>query len=97
MYEIEIPSGTTVQFANGEITVKGKLGSTRKMFNTKLNTYKQEGAKISIDWTRNKKLAKKAELAATAVANELRDALKYVNEGMETHMKVLYAHFPRSL
>ncbi|MDE1851090.1 MAG: 50S ribosomal protein L6 [Candidatus Micrarchaeota archaeon] len=97
MYEIEIPSGTTVQFNEGEIAIKGKLGSTRKKFNVKLNTYKQEGSKITIGWTKNKKLVKKAELAATATSNEVRDAIKNVNEGIETNMKVLYAHFPMSL
>lgn len=97
MYEIEIPSGTTVQFNEGEITVKGKLGTASKRLNMKLNTYKQEGSKITIGWTKNRKLEKKAALAATAASNELRDALKYVNEGIEAHMKVLYAHFPMSL
>lgn len=98
MYELNIPENTTVTLNGNEISVKGKLGSTTKRLNTKLILMKIEGSKITIDHTvKNKRLAHKAELAGTALNNELKDAMKYVNEGLTTKMKVLYAHFPMSL
>ncbi len=97
MYELDIPSGVTVQ-VNGElVTIKGKLGTTVKKASTKFTNIKVNGSKITIDEVKNKKLAKKSVLAAQALNATIRDSLTGVEKGITVNMKVLYAHFPTSI
>ncbi|MGC8676255.1 MAG: 50S ribosomal protein L6 [Candidatus Micrarchaeia archaeon] len=95
--ELEIGEGTKVELLGGDnIKISGKLGSTTKHFNSKLLSVSVSGSKLAIDISKNKKLAKKATLAQTALASELRAAMKGVNEGVTRHMRVVFAHFPIS-
>lgn len=97
MAELEIPEGVKIEFpAEGEVKISGKLGSTTKRFNTALLSISIEGNKLKLEKKENKKLAKKASLAETALASEIRSAMKGVQEGIVRRMRILYSHFPMS-
>ena len=96
MYEIQIPSGVQVRVSEdgSEVEVKGKLGSATKRINVTLLSVKVSDQKLTIDVTKNKKLAKKAALATKAMDTEMKSVIDGVEKGIEKHMKVLFAHFP---
>lgn len=99
MQEIQIPNGIKVSLSEDgqQMLVSGKLGSTAKQINERLMSVKLDGSKISIAETKNKKLSKKAALAAQAFASELKSAMDGVERGMERRMKIVFAHFPMSI
>jgi large subunit ribosomal protein L6 len=98
MQEIQIPEGVKVEMhEEGRISISGKLGATSKRVNQRLLVLKIEGGKITINGVKNKKLAKKAELAAQALASEIRSAALGVEKGLEKKMKIVFAHFPMSI
>ncbi len=97
MQEIEIENGVTVSIEGERVQIKGKLGSTSKKFNSRLLSLSQEGKNIKINITQNKKLEKKAKLAEQAFSSELENSIKTVQEGIETKMTVLFAHFPMTI
>lgn len=97
MEKIEIPSGTQVSVDNEHIVIKGKLGSTKKKFNKKFANVKVEGNAVVIEGSKIKSMQRRASTAEHALANVLNDAIKAVNEGIEEHMKIVYAHFPMSV
>jgi len=97
MYELEIPSGVSVQVKDEGIAIKGKLGSTLKRVNQKYVTVKVQGNKITIDLIKQKDLAKRSGFAASALKTELSDSMVSVDKGIEVKMKVLFAHFPTSI
>ncbi|MGC8479240.1 MAG: 50S ribosomal protein L6 [Candidatus Micrarchaeia archaeon] len=97
MQEIDIQNGVTVSIDKNKVTIKGKLGSCTKTFNERLFSINHEGQKLKLITTNNKKLLKKAALAEQAFGSELKNSIKGVQEGLETKMTILYAHFPMSL
>ncbi len=97
MYELEIPGAVNVGVAGEEVTVKGKLGSVSKHFNSKFVEVKVAGNKLSVGEVKEKKLSKKSSLAAQAFSTELKDAMQGVENGVSVKMKVLFAHFPTSI
>ncbi len=97
MQEIEIENGVNVSIEGEHVHIKGKLGSTSKKFNSRLLSLSQEGKKIKINVTQNKKLQKKSKLAEQAFASELKNSIKTVQDGIETKMTVLFAHFPMTI
>lgn len=80
-----------------QITISGKLGSTKKSVNLRLLSVSLDGNKIVVQEVKNKKLAGKAALAAQAFASELRRAAEGVEKGLEKKMKIIFAHFPMSI
>ncbi|MDE1873846.1 MAG: 50S ribosomal protein L6 [Candidatus Micrarchaeota archaeon] len=99
MQEIKIPSGVKLELQNegSEITISGKLGSTRKHVNTRLLSAELNGDTLSIKETKHKKLAKKSALAAQSLASEISRAVSGVEGGLEKHMRIVFAHFPMSM
>jgi large subunit ribosomal protein L6 len=99
MQEIKIPSGVKISISQDgrEVSISGKLGSTKKMVNRTLLNLKLDSDKIVIEETKNKKLAKKSALAAQALGSELKSAADGVENGVERRMKIVYAHFPMSI
>lgn len=97
MYELDIPSGVKVEVSGSNVSIKGKLGSTVKIINPKFVDVKADGGKIKITETKNKKLAKKAVLAATALNTVLKDSMNGVDKGIDVKMKILFAHFPSTV
>ncbi len=99
MREIKVPSGVKVELSadKSEITISGKLGSTKKRISSRLLTVAVSGDKISITEVKHKKLAKKAALAAQALSSEIQRAVAGVESGMERKMKIVFAHFPMSI
>lgn len=99
MQEVQIIEGAKVSVSDdgSQITVSGRLGSTSKTVNRRLLGLKIEGGKIAISEVRNRKLAKKAELAGQALASEIRSAMAGVEKGVEKKMRVVFAHFPMSI
>lgn len=99
MQEVQIPSGVkAVLSQNGsEVTISGKLGSTKKTVNTRLLSVSIEGGKITIQEVKNKKLAKMAALAAQALGSEFSRAMEGVEKGLEKKMRIIFAHFPMSI
>ena len=99
MQEISIPKEAKVKVSEdgSEITITGKLGSTTKQVNTSLMSAKLVADKLTLEDMANKKVAKKADLAAQALASEIKSACKGVFEGLERKMKIVYAHFPVSV
>ncbi len=94
MNVIEVSNGVEVRIDSDMIIIKGKLGSTAKKINPKLFTAKTEPGKITLEPTKNKKLAKKADLAIQAFASELKSANLGVQNGIEKKMVVFFSHFP---
>ncbi len=94
MHVVEIPNGVQVSAGGDLITIKGKLGSTAKRINQRLFSVRIESSKIHVEITKNKKLAKKSELAVLAFEAELRSSMKTVQEGIERKMVVFFSHFP---
>lgn len=94
MHVVEIPSGVQVSVSGNLITIKGKLGSTTKKANERLFSVKTEPNKVDLEVTKNKKLARKAELAILAFEAELNSAMKSVQNGIERKMVVFFSHFP---
>jgi large subunit ribosomal protein L6 len=99
MREVQIPSGVKVLLSDDktEITVSGKLGSTKKSVNLRFLNVSIEGNKIVVQEVKNKKLAYRAALAAQAFASELTRASEGVEKGLEKKMKIIFAHFPMSI
>ncbi len=96
MQEIVLPSGVKAELdsLSSEIKITGKLGSTKKKYNQRFSSVKIETGKIIIEENKNKKLASQSALLCKVLANEINGAIKGVTNGMERHMKVVFAHFP---
>ena len=94
MYKAAIPAGVQVSLDGDTITIKGKLGSTHKKINRRLFTVKTEPENVTVEISKNKKLEKKADLAAQAIVAELNSSFKSVQEGIEKKMVVFFSHFP---
>ena len=97
MSEIEIPSGVQVNVVGNVVTVKGKEGSTIKTFSTKFIDAKVEGTKVIITATMEKKIIKKATLAAQAFTTQIASAVAGADKGVERKLQIVSAHFPISL
>ena len=99
MQEIPIPSGVKVTLSEdkAELVISGKLGSSKRSLNTRLFSTAIEGNKIVLTEVKNKKLAKMSSLSAQALASELKNAMNGVENGIEKHMRILFAHFPMSI
>ena len=97
MNSIDIPSGVTVEVKESYAVIKGKLGTTTKKINMKLLKVEVSGNKITVTPSAHKKLKRIAELAATALSSEIKEATGTVQTGIERKMKVLFAHFPMSV
>lgn len=97
MYTIELPNGVSAEAKDGSIVIKGKLGSVSKKANAKLLKVEVQGNRVTITETKNKKLARVAALASKALESEVKDAANTIQNGIETRMKVLFAHFPMSI
>ena len=94
MYKAAIPTGVQVSLDGEIITIKGKLGTTHKKINSRLFTVKTEPENLTVEISKNKKLEKKADLAAQAIVAELNSSFKSVQEGIEKKMVVFFSHFP---
>ena len=97
MREIKIPTGVAVSITEDIVNIKGKLGASTKKFNKRLISLSSDNSSIKIEETKNKKLTKKAVLASQAFESELNSTVKGVQEGIETKMSILFAHFPMSI
>ncbi|MCL5238901.1 MAG: 50S ribosomal protein L6 [Candidatus Marsarchaeota archaeon] len=99
MREIAIPNGVKVELSpdKGEVSISGKLGSTKKTINPRFLSVAVSEGKLTIEETKHKKLAKKAALASQALGSEIERAIAGVEGGIERKMKVVFAHFPMSL
>jgi large subunit ribosomal protein L6 len=99
MQEVKIPSGVKVTLSDdkSEVTIAGKLGSTKKEISKRLLSVSIAGDKITIQEVKNKKLGKKAALAAQALGSEFKRAMEGVEKGMEKKMRIVFAHFPMSI
>ncbi|MDE1845773.1 MAG: 50S ribosomal protein L6 [Candidatus Micrarchaeota archaeon] len=98
MFEIEIPSGVEAHVHDTNmITVKGKSGGTTKYFNDKFVTVKVHSGKVTVEATKEKKLARKGKLAAQAFATEIKNAVTGVDKGITKRLQIISAHFPISL
>ncbi len=97
MQEIDIDKGVTISVDGSTVTIKGKLGSCTKKFNRRLISVSSSNSKIKVEEASNKKLAKKAVLAAQAFSSELSTSIKGVEHGIEQKMVIFFAHFPMSI
>ncbi|MGC8669795.1 MAG: 50S ribosomal protein L6 [Candidatus Micrarchaeia archaeon] len=97
MIEIEIAENTKVEVSGNTITVSGSLGKNSRAFNTNLLNVSVNGNKIVIDAIKEKKVSKKASIAETSLAKEIKNDIKGVNKYFEINMKAVFAHFPLSM
>ncbi len=98
MKEIKIPSGVAVSIDENVITLKGKLGSNTREFNSALVAVKQGTGSIIVEASSpNKRMSKKADNAEMALAKEIANDIKGVSEYFEIHMEAVYAHFPLTM
>ncbi len=97
MHELTIPTGVQVGINENVVSIKGKLGSTSKAFNTRLVVIKMDAGKLSITEGPNKKLVKRAGYATKAFASELQTAMEGVQAGITRKMVIFYAHFPMTI
>lgn len=87
----EIPSGVTLSLKDGDISVKGKLGETRRVFRDNYVRVESEGKKVRIliskDNRRNRGIS-------GTWASEIKNMATGVLTGFEYEMKIDYTHFP---
>jgi large subunit ribosomal protein L6 len=94
MIEIEIKEGVKAEMKDNRVVVTGKLGANTRRFNSSLLSIKIEQNKLVIDHTKDKRLEEKAKNAEKAMAKEIANDMRGVNEYYELRMKSIHAHFP---
>ncbi|MGC8648811.1 MAG: 50S ribosomal protein L6 [Candidatus Micrarchaeia archaeon] len=95
MKSLEIPENVKVDIKDNEIIVNGKLGTNIRKFNNSLvNITKEENKLIIKSIENNSKLKKKGIMVENAIAKELNNDIKGVNNYFEINMQTVFAHFP---
>lgn len=94
MKEIPLPEGVKAEVKKDEITISGKLGSNKRIFNDALVSVKSESGKVVLEHIKEKKLVEKGMNAENALYKELQNDMKGVAQYYEFKMKSVHAHFP---
>ncbi len=94
---IDIAEGVKAEVKGNQIAVTGSLGTNRRRFNDSLLSVTAKANGIEIEPTVNKKLSKKAGMAANSLAKELRNDMLGVTKHFEMRMTALFAHFPMTV
>jgi large subunit ribosomal protein L6 len=92
--KVDIPEKITVEIKEDHVSVKGALGTNTRKFNQHLMTLKKDSNSIVIEPAPEKHLNEKASNAAKAVAKEIRNDMKGVEEYYEIKMQTVFEHFP---
>ncbi|MCL5099661.1 MAG: 50S ribosomal protein L6 [Candidatus Marsarchaeota archaeon] len=97
MEEVAVPEGIEIRIDGDKVITKGALGMNERAFNHLLLTVESGAKSVKISAIDDKKLAKKANQAAVALANEVRSDISGVTKNFEIVMEAVYAHFPMTL
>jgi large subunit ribosomal protein L6 len=97
MHEIAVPSGVQASMATNVVTLKGKLGSSSKLFNVRMIKVTIGSGKIKVEENANDALMKRATYASKAFASELQTSVDGVQNGITRKMVIFYAHFPMTI
>jgi large subunit ribosomal protein L6 len=91
---LDLPSGVTASFENGELTINGPLGKVSQDFSKIPVGIKIGGTKVEISTPGSRR----TDNAVLNTARSLiRNALDGVRYGYEYKLKVIFAHFPVSV
>ncbi|HLC68391.1 MAG TPA: 50S ribosomal protein L6 [Candidatus Bilamarchaeaceae archaeon] len=83
--EMELPEKVDAVYADAKLTVKGPQGELSRPIPASLNV-QVDGRKLRVDG--------KDDAMLNTYRAHIRNMLKGVQEGYETRLKIVYAHFP---
>ncbi len=89
--EIEIPQGVTVTVSGATLTVKGQKGQVSRDLRFPAISFKVDGGKVIVETHKDDKQTK---ATVGTFASHIKNMVKGVSEGYESHMKIVFAHFP---
>lgn len=89
--EVEVPAGVTVTITGATLTAKGQKGQIVREFRFPGITLKSDGGKVIVE---TKKDDKQTKATVGTFTSHINNMVKGVSEGYESHMKIVYAHFP---
>jgi large subunit ribosomal protein L6 len=91
---IELPPGVTAKLDGRTLSVKGKLGETKKHFDKVNVNLAVDGNKVTISPFSHKK---KDNVIVSTVISLVNNMVTGVSRGYTYKLKVVYAHFPISV
>lgn len=91
---IELPEGVTAALSGRTLTVKGKLGEAKKLFEKVGVNLSVEGNRVNITPYSPKK---KDNVIVNTVVSLVNNMVTGVSKGYTYRLKVVYAHFPISV
>ena len=89
--EIEIPAGVEASIYGGLITIKGKEGENKRLFDVTGLEFKKEGSKIIFG---HKRATKNEKKRINSLAAHIRNMIKGVQKKYEYKLKICFSHFP---
>ncbi len=88
---IEIPDGVEVNLDGSSVTIKGKEGEIKRIFDLGKLDFEKKDNKIFIG---NKKSTKREKKMMNTISQHIRNMIKGVQEKFEYKLKVCFSHFP---
>lgn len=88
---IEIPDGVEVNLDGSSVTIKGKEGEIKRIFDLGKLNFEKKDNKIFIG---NKKSTKREKKMMNTISQHIRNMIKGVQEKFEYKLKVCFSHFP---
>ena len=92
--EIEIPEEVEAEINGSILTVKGKEGEIKRIFNTNKIILEKKDNKISVG---NKKATKSEKKMINTIISHVKNMIKGVQDKFEYKLKVCSSHFPISV
>ncbi len=89
--KIEIPEGVEVNIDGSSLSVKGKEGELKRVFNTINLVFEKKGNQIVIG---SKKATKKEKKNMNTIVAHIKNMINGVQEKFEYKLKVCFSHFP---
>lgn len=86
---IEVPDGVNVSVDGNSVQVKGKLGSTGRVFPAKGLKIEKKGNNVDV--------TAPTESIATTITSVIKSMMKGVSDGYSKKMTVIFSHFPISI
>ncbi len=88
---IEIPEEVEATLKGTTLTIKGKEGENKRIFDIGFLEFKKENNKIVIG---SKKATKKEKRVMNAIAAHIKNMIKGVQEKFKYELKICFSHFP---
>ena len=89
--KIEIPEGVEINIDGSSLSVKGKEGELKRVFNTTNLVFEKKDNQITIG---SKKATKREKKIMNTIVAHIKNMIKGVQEKFEYKLKVCFHHFP---